>query len=143
MYRVRVLGLPYFTKAEELYPFFDRLAISRVHMLKSVDGSPLGAAVYFNSADDACIAAEQFHGRFFRSPNKPPRRLSVYGDEFSAKVVREEYTPEEPTIEGLRDAVHAKAVGGKWPRGDKYGMISHKNRYRRYKPPGNPKPRHG
>ena len=144
MFRVRVLGLPYLTKADDLYPFFGRLQISSISMMKAPDGSPLGAAaVCFATADDAVTAAELYHGRFFCPPNKPPRRLSVYGDELAAKVVREEYTPVEPTIESLRDSVTTKAVGGRWPEGNTYGMISHKNRYRRYKPPGNPKPRHG
>jgi len=139
MFRVRVLGLPYFAKPDDLFNFFDKLAVSRVFLMKAADGAPLGAAgVEFASAQDAVTAVEDYHGRFLGR-----RRLGVYGGEGAARVVREEFSPAAPVVDRLRDEVHKKAVGGKWPTGNTFGMISHKNRYRRYKPPGNPKPRHG
>ena len=138
------------------------MSVARIEMLKSSKGQPLGqAAVYFDRPDDAVTAAEDYHGRFMKfgviqpnydrsnpvskyfQPRDAWRRVGVHSDELGANVVRESYTPEEPTREGLKDYVRRKAVGGEWPKSDKFGMIAHKNRYRRYKPPGNPKPRHG
>ena len=81
--------------------------------------------------------------RAFLAPGLFYRRVTVTGEEIAAKVVREVYGPTEPTRDELKDRVHRDAVGGQWPKLKTYGMISHKHRYRRYKPPGNPKPRHG
>ena len=134
-------GLPFFACESEISTFFKGLNVARVHLINQSNKPSGQAAVYFASSSEAVEAAENFHGRFLSS--KPPRRLSVYADEVGAKIVREEYSPVEPTRDALKDYVHKKAVGGKWPANDKFGMISHKNRYRRYKPPGNPKPRHG
>jgi RNA recognition motif-containing protein len=142
--RVLVKNLPYLAKESHLVNFFSGLPVSRVSLIKLSNGEPSGsAAVYFSSNEEAVLeAVNRYNGRFCMFDGY--RRLSVFAQgDFVAKIQEEEYTPIEPTRDGLKDRVHKDAVGGKWPKLKMYGMISHKNRYRRYKPPGNPKPRHG
>ncbi len=140
MFRVRVRGLPGFAREADVNTFFQGLSsLAKVTMFPKLGQ----AAAYFASADEALKAAELYHGRFLWTEGLRPRRLEVLSETLAPKIVREVYLPEEPTREGLKDRVHKDAVGGDWPKNNKFNIVSYKNRYRRYKPPGNPKPRHG
>lgn len=140
MFRVRVRGLPAFAREADITNFFQGLSsLARVQLFPQLGH----AAAEFTRPDDALKAVEMYHGRFLWTEGLRPRRLEVLAESLSPKIVREVYLPQEPTRDALKDRVHRDAVGGQWPKNNKFGIVSYKNRYRRYKPPGNPKPRHG
>jgi hypothetical protein len=140
-FRLRVAGLPWGTKPDDVLKAFGSFEPSRAIRVTSETGKDMGQALLsFKSVDQAIEASQQMNGAFFGgSASAPARRMTVSCDFRGPRIVRDTMLPREPNPRRLIKLVRDKAVGARWPNDPVMASTNESRMLRRYKTGGLPR----
>ena len=141
IFRVRVSGLPWGAKSEDILSSFNEFGPTDATRVTSETGKDLGQTlVSFPSVEQAIEASQTMNGSYFvGSGSVPPRRMTVSCDFRGPRVVRDVMLPRTPNPRRLIKLIRDKAVGAKWPNDPVMASTNESRMLRRYKTGGLPR----